>query len=237
MTTKSIELYIDYKSPYAYLAIEPAWELERDFDVTLDWLPYTLDIPDYLGSAEVGDDGTVVADNRSPHQWRRVKYSYMDARRYANLRGLTLRGTRKIWDSSLSAIGMLWAKAHGGVRAYNGIIYERFWQRALDIEDGNVVEGVLNEAGINTEGFAAWAAGEGRELHDRIRADAEERGVFGVPTFVLDGELFWGREHLALIRLRLVELGLARAGAERPLDSSHAWTSRNSDEKTAVKDR
>ena len=237
MTTKTIEIYTDHKSPYAYLAIAPAWELERDFDVALDWHPYTLDIPDYLGSAEVGDDGTVVAENRSPHQWRRVKYSYMDARRYANLRGLTLRGPRKIWDSSLSAIGMLWAKAHGGVRAYNDIVYERFWQRALDIEDGAVVEGVLSEAGIDTTGFAAWAAGEGRELHDTIRADAEARGVFGVPTFVLDDELFWGREHLALIRLRLVDLGLARAGAERPLDASHAWRPRDGDGKTDTNDR
>lgn len=237
MTTKTIEIYIDHKSPYAYLAIAPAWELETDFDVTLDWHPYTLDIPDYLGSAEVGDDGTVVAENRSPHQWRRVKYSYMDARRYANLRGLTLRGPRKIWDSSLSAIGMLWAKEHGGVRVYNDIVYERFWQRALDIEDGAVVQGVLSEAGIDTTGFAAWAAGEGRELHDQIRAAAEERGVFGVPTFVLNDEMFWGREHLALIRLRLVELGLARPGAERPLDSSHAWRPRDIDGKKDAKNQ
>jgi 2-hydroxychromene-2-carboxylate isomerase len=161
----------------------------------------------------------------------------MDARRYANLRGLTLRGPRKIWDSSLSAIGMLWAKAHGGVRAYNDLVYERFWQRALDIEDGAVVERVLSEAGIDTAGFAAWAAGEGRELHDQIRATAEARGVFGVPTFVLDDELFWGREHLALIRLRLVDLGLARAGVERPLDVSHAWRPRDGNGKTAANDQ
>ena len=217
MTTKTIVLYIDHKSPYAYLAVEPAWELERDFDVTLDWLPYTLDIPDYLGSAEVGEDGAVISQNRTAHQWRRVKYSYMDARRYANLRGITLRGPRKIWDSSLSAIGMLWAKARGGVRTYNDIVYQRFWQRALDIEDPGVIESVLKEAGIDSAGFAAWAAGEGRALHDRIRAEAETLGIFGVPTFVLDGELFWGREHLALIRLRLFELGLARADAQHPL--------------------
>jgi len=227
MTKKTIELYIDHKSPYAYLAIEPAWALERDFDVTLDWLPYTLDIADFLGSAEVGDNGAIIAENRTAHQWRRVKYSYVDVRRYANLRGLTIRGPQKIWDSSLSAIGLLWARAHGGVRIYNDIVYERFWQRALDIEDPGVIEHVLNEAGIDTAGFAAWAAGEGRALHDRIRAHAEASGVFGVPTFVLDGELFWGREHLALIRLRLFDLGLARADAVNPLDVSHAWRPRS----------
>ena len=222
MTNKSIGLYIDHKSPYAYLAVAPAWDLERDFDVSLDWLPYTLDIPDFLGSAEGADDGTVIAQNRTAHQWRRVKYSYMDVRRYANLRGLTIRGPQKIWDSTLSGIGLLWAKKRGGERAYNDIVYERFWQRALDIEDCDVIEAVLQETGVDTDGFRAWAAGEGRALHDLIRAEAEDAGVFGVPTFVLDGELFWGREHLALIRLRLYELGLARPGAKHPLETSHA---------------
>lgn len=227
MTTKTIELYIDYKSPYAYLAVAPAWELERDFDVKLDWLPYTLDIPDFLGSAKVADDGTVLEANRTAHQWRRVKYSYMDVRRYANLRGITVRGPQKIWDSSLAGVGMLWAKANGGMRKYNDIVYERFWKRALNIEDQSVIEAVLKEAGIDITGFAQWASGEGRDLHDRIRAEAEERGVFGVPSFVLDDELFWGREHIALIRLRLFELGLARPGAQHPLEASHAWVPRS----------
>jgi 2-hydroxychromene-2-carboxylate isomerase len=67
MAARSITVYIDYKSPYAYLAKDPAWELEREFDVRLDWLPYTLDIPEFLGTVE----------GRNPHQWRRVRYSYM----------------------------------------------------------------------------------------------------------------------------------------------------------------
>lgn len=226
MSDKSIDLYIDYKSPHAFLGIDPAWELEEDFHISLNWLPYTLDIPDYLGSARVDDSGRVVEQSRSPHQWRRVRYSYMDARRYANLRGLTIRGTQKIWDSSLAAIGLLYAKDQGVFRAYNELVYRRFWRRELDIEDRAVIESVLVESGADASGFAAFADGEGRRLHDRIRAAAEDAGVFGVPTFGLDGELFWGREQLALIRLRLVELGLTRDGVERPLDVSHAWRPR-----------
>ena len=46
-------------------------------------------------------------------------------------------GTRKIWDSSLAAIGMLWAKRQGKrqFRAYHDRVFERFWRRELDIED------------------------------------------------------------------------------------------------------
>lgn len=198
-------LYMDYKSPYAYLAKQPAYDLEAEFGVEFLWRPYTLDIPSYLGSARLGADGTVIEENRTPHQWRRVRYSYLDVRRYANREGLTIRGTRKIWDSSLAQIGMLYAQNQGRdrFRRYNDLVFERFWKRELDIENADVVLSILEEAGCATEGFPGYSQGAGRVEHDRIRAEAEEMGVFGVPTFVIGGELFWGREHLELIRARL----------------------------------
>ena len=76
--TQTITVYSDYKSPYAYLAKDLAYELERDFPVRLDWLPYVLDIPSFLGSARVDGERRVVEEARNAHQWRRVRYSYMD---------------------------------------------------------------------------------------------------------------------------------------------------------------
>ena len=181
MAERTIDVHTDVKSPYAYLALAPARTLERDFRVRLNWLPYTLRIPDFLGSAEVDADGRVVAESRSPHQWRRVRYSYMDVRRYANLRGLTIRGPRKIWDSSLAHAGLLYAKDRGALDAYLDIVYERFWKRALDIEDAEVVSAALAEAGADPAAFPAWAEREGRAEHDRLQREAEEAGVFGVP--------------------------------------------------------
>jgi 2-hydroxychromene-2-carboxylate isomerase len=198
--------YTDYKSPYAYLAHELIYRLAEETGATLDWRPYTLDIPSYLGSAELGPDGAVIGGQRDPHQWRKVRYAYADCRRQANKRGLTILGTRKIWDSSLAAIGMLWAKDQGEavLRAYSATVFERFWRRELDIEDLAVVKAVLTEAGAVTAGFGAYAAGPGRVLHDTIRAEAEAAGVFGVPSLMLNGELWWGREHLDDVRDRLL---------------------------------
>ena len=214
MSDKTVAIYLDTKSPYAYLALAPSRELARDFDVRIDWLPYTLNIPDFLGSARVDEAGSVTEAERSEHQWRKVRYSYMDVRRYANLRGLTVRGPRKIWDSSLAGIAMLYAKEQGAFDAFADAVFTRFWKRELDIEDREVLAGVLAEAGAETAGWDAYLDGEGRAAHDRIRAEAEEKGVFGVPAYVLDGEVFWGREHLSLIRLRLAALGLAKPGVE-----------------------
>ncbi|HTT78374.1 MAG TPA: DsbA family protein, partial [Stellaceae bacterium] len=78
--------------------------------------------------------------------------------------------------------------------------FERFWKRELDIEDAAVVAGVLGEAGADPTGVADYLAGEGRREVAGVSRAAEAHGVFGVPSFVLDGELFWGREHLPDIR-------------------------------------
>ena len=206
---RTVTVYSDYKSPYAYLAKDLAYELERDFAVHLDWLPYTLDIPSFLGSARVDDDGRVIEEERNAHQWRRVRYSYMDCRRQARRRGLVIRGPQKIWDLSIPSCGMLFAKRQGpGVlRRYHDAIFERFWKRELDIENPKVVGAVLAEAGGEAAGFPAYLAGEGRQELEQICRQAEAAGIFGVPTFVLDGELFWGREHLPDIREMLAAPG------------------------------
>ena len=196
MTVRTIRLYIDYKSPYAYLAKEPAYALARDTGVEIDWLPYVLDIPAYLGSARVDGEGRVLEQNRNAHQWRRVKYSYRDVRREANRAGLTIRGTQKIWDSSLAGIGLLYARKHGAFRAYNDEVFERFWKRNLDIENPAVLGDVLQRAGADIAAWPDYAAGEGRQALKAVQDAAEARGVFGVPSILFpDGDLYWGREH------------------------------------------
>jgi 2-hydroxychromene-2-carboxylate isomerase len=201
MAQRTIRLYTDYKSPYAYLAKDLAYELERETEVHLDWLPYTLDIPAYLGSAKVDAQGNVLEESRNAHQWRRVKYSYMDCRREANLRGLTIRGPKKIFNSSLANIGMLFAKQHSVFRDYHDRIFERFWKRELDIESPAALAAVLSECGAVAAGFQAFLEGEGRRQAEDIRREAEAAGAFGVPSFLLDdGNLYWGREHLPRIR-------------------------------------
>lgn len=201
MQGRTFKLYIDYKSPYAYLVKDPAYRLARDTGAEIDWLPYILDIPAYLGSARLDAEGRVLEQNRNPHQWRRVRYSYMDVRREANRVGLTIRGTQKIWSSSLAGIGLLFAKRYGAFRAYNDEVFERFWRRDLDIEDPAALKDVLQRASADVSGFEAFLEGEGPRELEAVQEAAEVKGVFGVPSFLLpNGDLYWGREHLPRVR-------------------------------------
>ena len=168
--------------------------------VSFDWRPLTLDIPSYLGSAKKSK-GKVVQSNRSPRQWQSVKYAYRDARRYAERQGHILKGTEKIWDSSLANIAILWVvqNAREHLADYFAAVYPPFWRRELDIEDPEFIAGCLAQAGVNTAGFDAFLQGSGRQQHDALQAQLHPAGIYGVPTYVLGDEILFGREHLPYI--------------------------------------
>ena len=102
-----------------------------------------------------------------------------------------------------------------GIRALYRL--ENRWQAWLDVEAA-LAEAQAELGIIPHEAAEAIAAAAQYELLDRKRIDegrreverlsreAEEIGVFGVPSFIVDGELFWGREHLPDIREMLARL-------------------------------
>ena len=203
-STSPLIVYIDIKSPYAFVAIKPILALEAELGLQFDWRPLTLDIPSYLGSAKKSK-GKVVKSTRSASQWTMVKYAYADARRYAERQGLMLKGTEKIWDSSIANIAISWVMQSNRARLglYLNTVYPPFWRRELDIEDVSVVAACLTESGIDATGFDAFQQGEGRQQHDQLQSQLHDHGIYGVPTFVFDGTILFGREHLSFVRWHL----------------------------------
>ncbi|MGB3865572.1 MAG: DsbA family protein [Xanthobacteraceae bacterium] len=193
MTKPRVRVYTDYKSPYGFVANKPLFELEQTMGVELEWLPYTLRVAEFMGTV----------DERTPHFWRKVRYAYMDARRFANAQGLTMRGPRRIYDAFYSSAGMLFAQRHGIFRAYHDTVFRRFWSHDLEIDDLSAIGGVIESVGGSAKDFEAYVGGPAREEHDRIIAEAEAMGVFGVPTMVFNGELFWGGDRIPLLIERI----------------------------------
>ena len=195
-------LYLDVKSPYAYLAKDEAKELEHLFDITIDWRPLTLNIPSFLGSARVNERREVVEESRTPRQWQAVRYAYYDVKRYARLRETLVYGPRKVWDTTNTHLGWLYAKqrSRNCLMNYLDDVYERFWKRDFDPEDLSQVESALQNAGCDTGDFSEYTTGAGRDRLDALQRALAEGGIFGVPTFVIDGEILFGREHMPRIK-------------------------------------
>ena len=52
MSRPRVRVYTDYKSPFAYIANKRLFEIEDSMGVELEWLPYTLRIPEFMGAVE-----------------------------------------------------------------------------------------------------------------------------------------------------------------------------------------
>ncbi len=192
-----LKMYSDYKSPYAYLAFDPAFELAERYRVRLRWMPFQLRLK---GKGQ-----------RSQYSEYKVKYSYMDARRWAKPRGLWIRGPLKIYDTTPALIGGLFADLHGRLVDYSRTVYKRFFLRELEVDQPGAVAEVLAGLGLQEAEFSTYLAGEGLAAYERAQEESVADGIFGVPIFVLEGELFWGYDRLGLLEERLKEKGLARA--------------------------
>src|SRR5215468_7484744 len=182
---QEIKMYSDYKSPYAYLAFEPAFALADRYRVCLRWIPFQLRLK---GKGE-----------RSVYSEYKVKYSYLDARRWANKRGgIVLKGPLKIYDSTPALIGGLFAETKGRLLDYSRQVYAAFFRRELEIDQVDAIAGVIAGLDLSAPDYRSYVAAD------------EADHIFGVPLFIFEGEPFWGYDRLMLLEERLIEAGLAR---------------------------
>ena len=194
---EELKLYYDYKSPFAYLAAEPAFALPDRFRVRLRWIPYVLRLK---GKGE-----------RSIYSEWKAQYSYQDARRWANQRGgFPIKGPLKVYDSTPALIGGLFAQREGFFRAYTLETYARFFRRELEIDQPDVVAAHIATLGGSADAYRAYLAGDGAAALEASIDEAHADQIFGVPIFVFRGERFWGHDRMAMLEERLVEAGLRR---------------------------
>lgn len=187
-------MYSDYKSPFAYLAFDPAFALEERYRVRLRWIPFQLRIK---GKGE-----------RSTYSEYKARYSYLDARRWARPRGLVIRGPLKVYDTTPALIGGLFAQSQGRLLDYSRKVYEPFFRRELEADQPEAVAVVIASLGMSAGEYREYLAGPGALAYELAQEEAVRDQVFGVPLFFLDGEPFWGHDRLPLLERRLAAEGL-----------------------------
>ena len=194
MAAREVKMYSDYKSPFAYLAFEPGLELEQRYDVRVRWIPFQL---------RVKDKG-----QRSLYSEYKTRYSYLDARRWANARGLVIRSQLKVYDTRIALIGGLFAQKHDRLLPFNLKVYELFWKRELIPDDPDQIAAVVSGMGLSADEYREYLAGEGAADYERAQEEAAGDHIFGVPIFVFEDEPFWGHDRLPVLEQRLAEASL-----------------------------
>jgi 2-hydroxychromene-2-carboxylate isomerase len=205
-----VDAFIDLRSPYSYLALKPARALARRTGVAFDWWPCITDFRSAYGGE---------VEQRSSRDVAKLKYLYMDCRRLAKLQGLTIRSTTKLWDATLASQAMLFAKTRGHLWDFCDPLLAAFWRREFDLESSVAIDAALSEAGLDLSDWLEYLKERAHQDLAAASQRAERLGVFGAPTFVYRGELFWGGDRLDLLASRLAAKADANdVGGTQPAD-------------------
>jgi len=194
MDSKEIKMYSDYKSPFAYLAFDPAFALQERYRIRIRWIPFQLRIK---GKGE-----------RSLYSEYKARYSYLDARRWAAPRGILIRGPLKVYDTKPALIGGLFADDHGRLLDYSRKAFELFFRREFEADQPEAVARVIDDLGLPAAEYYRYLQDEGARAYERAQQEAASDAVFGVPLFIFDGEPFWGHDRIPVLEQRLAEAGL-----------------------------
>lgn len=187
-------VYIDFKSAAAYLAIKSTLDLAKDLDLAIDWRPFRTverDVP------KLGQEETV----GESHRRVRAASQRALAIKYAAHQGIDLRFPEKLGVTDM-ALGVL-TDISGDKLPYVRAAFDAYWFDHADLDDASVVQNLIEQSGALYDGDL----GNARDRLVRAQDEAEEAGIVGAPAYVIDEQIFVGREHLPWIE----EIARARA--------------------------
>lgn len=195
---RPVDYYLSVASPWTYLGHAPFMDLARRHGVEIHWKPVLL--------GEVFDQtGGLPLAKRHP---ARQRYRLLELQRWRERRGvpLVLQPAHFPFDPSLAdraAIAIV--RSGGDPAAWLGRAHDGVWAREQNLADPATVGALLSEAGYDAPAVLA-AAGqpETAAAYAGNRDDAIAAGVFGAPSWVVDGEVFWGQDRLELLEAMLV---------------------------------
>ncbi len=192
----SIEFFYDYGSPYSYLADSRLPALAARTGAEVLYRPMLLG-----GVFKATGNRSPFADPVEP---RRAYFS-RELRSEVEHVGVEFVSNPHFPIDTLGLMRMAHAaRAEGVFEPFHAAIFRAFWVEGVALGDVDLAIGVLEAAGLPGKRIAAAAASDEAKAALRATTDeAVERGVFGAPTFFVDGEMFFGNDRLDRVEKRL----------------------------------
>lgn len=181
-----LTVYLDFKSPAAYLAMTPTLALVDRLGLATTWKPFRTverDVPKLGKEETVGES----------HRRVRAASQRALAIKYAEHQGIDLTFPEKLGASDL-ALGVL-AAIEGDPFAFISAAFEAYWQDHADLDDQKVVENLIQKS----EAQLTADLSQCRDFLDAAQDQAEAAGIVGAPAYVIAEQIFVGREHLPWI--------------------------------------
>ena len=192
MSAAPIDFYFDFSSPYSYIASEWIEALAARHGRTVNWKAILLGAT--FQAAEL----------KSPvsHPIKR-EYSLRDFERSARFAGVPISLPTKFPISTQNAARLFWwlnAKRDTTASHWARHCLRAYFARGVDLSDAEALKGLAVEFGLDAqEAEGVWNDPQWK-LHLKAANDAAiAAGIFGAPSFVIDGEPFWGNDRRSQI--------------------------------------
>ena len=196
--SSTIDYYLSPQSPWTYLGHERFAEIARTANATVNVLPVDL------GRVFPVSGGLPLA-KRAP---QRQAYRLVELKRFSDHLGRPLNLQPRFFpvasdDAAKLIIAVDVADGTDASMKIAGRILRGVWVEQRNIADPAVLQAMLEEAGLAARRLDD---SQSQAVHERYDADSQraiEAGVFGAPSYMLDGELFWGQDRLDFLERRL----------------------------------
>jgi 2-hydroxychromene-2-carboxylate isomerase len=190
-----ITVFFNFRSPYCYLASKSMFDVLDRFDCHFEWRP--------LGGWQ---------GRSSPERAKgKLPIARQDVRRWCRRLDIPFNPPPVTTDPTRAGAGSLLAEQQGCLRQYVQAVMHAEWGEGRDIGELDVLRDAGRRAGLDPDALAG--AADDPALRARLDAhwqQAQTAGVFGVPTFLVGEEIFWGNDRLDFLAEHLAELGAAR---------------------------
>lgn len=193
-----IDYYLAVQSPWAYLGHARFAALAEQAGAIVRVRPADF------GKVFAASGGLPLG-KRAP---QRQAYRLLELRRFADFLGLPMQVQPQFFpvagdDASRLIIAV--DQADGGAAALRltGAVLAAVWAEQRDIADAAVLATLLQENGLAAERLAQSREPAAQDRYDEYTQSAIDGGVFGAPSYCVDGEVFWGQDRLDFLQRRL----------------------------------
>jgi 2-hydroxychromene-2-carboxylate isomerase len=198
MPKPSVDYYFATVSPWAYLGHARFARIVRDTGATVRVKPIDL-------GAIFPVSGGLPLAKRAP---QRQAYRLLELRRFSDWLGVPLNVQPAHFPVAGDAAARLIIaadEAQGSGAAFDlaGRVGAAIWAEQRNVADPAVLQALLQEAGLDAALLQRADTPEVAERYAALTREALEAGVFGAPSYVVEGELFWGQDRLDFVERRL----------------------------------
>ena len=199
--SKEVDFYFDFASPNAYLSHKVMQSIKDKTGATVNYIPVLL-------------GGIFKLTNNKPpmEQFFRVKnkneYQNIEMQRFIERHGLhDFKMNPHFPVISLQIIrGAVAAEMDGYLEDYIDKVLVHMWEEPKKMDDPEVIKSAFEESGLDAEKLISQM--QDADVKAKLIANTEaaaERGVFGIPTFFVGEEMYFGKDNLWQVEEKLSE--------------------------------